>query len=396
MKKAFKAENKKSSLGHLILEPVRNAAHKFWGVCSMKKKILLLHEGNFPPVTGGEYVINTIYKILSERFFVKSVSISSAVWRLRRTYKLPYLLAKNYVDFRLLCSPKFYRKYALVFTSWNPYFPVLGDLAYYQPEAGMLNPISFTFREFTLPNFGYNILDVVTRLFKYLFSKVSKNYYSFIANSKFTAELLKEAYGVNSRVIYPPIPNLQELMKADIQNKENIVLCVGRVVRRKDFELIGEIASKLKTAEFVLIGPPSDETDEILRSIRKKLKENNVQNFVYLGWVSDEEKVRLMSRAKILLHPTRYEMFGLAIVEGMAAGCLPVVHNSGGPKEFVPSNCLFESAEEAIEKISEGLNSWSASTAEEMRSIASNFSNENFSKKIIKTVEMCLERKLSS
>jgi glycosyltransferase involved in cell wall biosynthesis len=362
----------------------------------MKKKIILLHEGDFPPVTGGEYVINTIYEILKKRFFVKNVSISPTVRRLKHTYKLPYIVAKNYVDFGILISSKFYRKNELVFTSWNPYFPVLGDLAYYQPEAGMLNPLSFTFREFTLKNFGYNVLDVLTRLCKYPFSKISKRYYTFMVNSKFTAKLLEEAYGANSFVIYPSVPHLQKLLKADLKTKENMVLSVGRVVRRKNFELIGEIASKLKNTKFVLIGPPSTETSKVLRSIRKKLKENNVQNFAYLGRVSDEDKMKLMSKAKILLHPTRYEMFGLAIVEGMAAGCLPVVHNSGGPKEFVPSNCLFESTGEAIEKISEGLSSWSASTAEEMRYIASNFSNENFSRNIIKTVEMCFEKKLSS
>lgn len=360
----------------------------------MKKKILLLHEGNFPPITGGDYVILKIYEILKKNFFVRNISVCSAIRRLKRTCKIPHILAENYVDiFAILHSPKFYKKYDLVFTSWNPYFPVLGDLVYYQPEAGMLNPISFTFREFKFQNFGYNVLDVSIRLSKYTFSKVSSKYYTFIANSKFTAELLKETYNVNPLVLYPPIPNLSKYLKIDLEHKKNIVLSVGSVVQRKNFELIGDIAPKIRNAKFVLIGPSSSETSEIIRVIRKKLKDKNVRNFVYLGKVSEKDKLKLMSQAKILLHPARYEMFGLAIVESMAAGCIPVAHNSGGPKEFVPSRWLFNNVEEAIEKISEGLNARSLNTADEMRRIASGFSNEFFSRKIIEIVDSCSNKR---
>jgi len=46
---------------------------------------------------------------------------------------------------------------------------------------------------------------------------------------------------------------------------------------------------------------------------------------------SEELKTEILRKAKIYLHPTKYEHFGIAVVEAMAAGLIPVVHRSGGP-----------------------------------------------------------------
>ena len=46
----------------------------------------------------------------------------------------------------------------------------------------------------------------------------------------------------------------------------------------------------------------------------------------------------LLSRAKVFFHPRPNEHFGIATVEAMAAGCLPVVHGSRGPLEVVVKN----------------------------------------------------------
>ena len=37
-----------------------------------------------------------------------------------------------------------------------------------------------------------------------------------------------------------------------------------------------------------------------------------------------------MSISKVILHSRLYEHFGMAVVEGMAAGLVPVIHRSGG------------------------------------------------------------------
>ena len=41
-------------------------------------------------------------------------------------------------------------------------------------------------------------------------------------------------------------------------------------------------------------------------------------------------KLNLMSRAKICIHPMKYEHFGIAVVEAMAVGLISIVHKYSG------------------------------------------------------------------
>jgi len=65
----------------------------------------------------------------------------------------------------------------------------------------------------------------------------------------------------------------------------------------------------------------------------------------------------------VYLHTTLNEGFGIAIVEAMAAGLVPVVHKSGGPwidifeKKQEIYGYAFETAEEAAQDVTNILNS---------------------------------------
>jgi glycosyltransferase involved in cell wall biosynthesis len=43
----------------------------------------------------------------------------------------------------------------------------------------------------------------------------------------------------------------------------------------------------------------------------------------------------VLAKSKIYLHLMKGEHFGITVVEAMSAGCVPIVHDSGGPKEIV-------------------------------------------------------------
>ncbi len=54
-----------------------------------------------------------------------------------------------------------------------------------------------------------------------------------------------------------------------------------------------------------------------------------------------KKETGLLAKAKVYVHCAQNEHFGITIVEAMAAGCVPVVHNSGGPKEIVSDDVGF-------------------------------------------------------
>jgi glycogen synthase len=65
-------------------------------------------------------------------------------------------------------------------------------------------------------------------------------------------------------------------------------------------------------------------------------------------------------------------------------GCIPIVHNSGGVKEFVPNNFRYNNIREAAKKITNEIHAWSLPKTSKIIEIAKNFRQENFSKEFLK------------
>jgi glycosyltransferase involved in cell wall biosynthesis len=71
----------------------------------------------------------------------------------------------------------------------------------------------------------------------------------------------------------------------------------------------------------------------------------------------------------------------------MAMGCTPIVHNSGGPKEFVPEDFRYNNIYEAAAKITKEIHEWSPEKALKIIKIAERFREENFSKEFLKLLK---------
>ena len=89
--------------------------------------------------------------------------------------------------------------------------------------------------------------------------------------------------------------------------------------------------------------------------------------------------MEFLQKAKVYFHTQPWEDFGISIIEGMAANCIPVVHDSGGPREYVPPEWRYKDAEGAIQKINSALDAPST-VSRKMKDISDDFRAERFQK----------------
>ena len=206
-----------------------------------------------------------------------------------------------------------------------------------------------------------------------------------LANSKFTAEAIKSEFGVDPLILYPSVssrmlnPNKSVFQKP----RANNVTTIGRIANRKKLYLIPYIA-KLSREDitFTIVG--NLESEQILSLLLKLIKKLQVADRVkILTNVNREHLRKILLNSKVYLHTAMNEHFGISIVEAMASGCTPIVHNSGGPKEFVPLNQRFNNIAEAADIVGKSIDSWSPAQASKFSEIAERFGENNFSRQFI-------------
>ena len=112
-----------------------------------------------------------------------------------------------------------------------------------------------------------------------------------------------------------------------------------------------------------------------------------------MGWVSDEERVKLLSNAKALIVAAEDEDFGITSIEAQAAGTPVIAPASGGFLETVvdgKTGLLYSgSGQVTVEALVDVLQRFDSSQfeAEDLHKNAEKFSKERFKKEILELVE---------
>jgi len=212
-----------------------------------------------------------------------------------------------------------------------------------------------------------------------------------LTNSEFSREAIKKYVGTDAKVIYPPV-EIDEFLKVSKNRKreQRIVSC-GRYTPEKNYEFILKVAENLPHVEFIIIGASSGKISntyyEKLKNIIVKRKMKNIR---LLRNVSRKKQIEIYSRSKVFFHAMINEHFGIAIVEAMAAGLVPVVHKSGGPWYDIIDRGKygygFNNLEEAVEIIDNALKNYWLIREKVVRR-AKMFSKRRFAKEIRKIIE---------
>lgn len=220
-----------------------------------------------------------------------------------------------------------------------------------------------------------------------IFEKNLENYDDklLLANSYFTAKSIRDSLGVDSEVLYPPIPNVlfnASLIASDVP-REDLVVTVARFGQGKGVELVPDIAHRTaKNVRFVMIGLAHDKG--VIDAVKVKIKKLNLSERVKIITDASRSDIQsFLSKAKVYLHTTKMEHFGISIAEAMAMGCLPVVHDSGGAPEFVPDKYRYKDAEDAAIIVDNAVDQWTFEESQKMAEIAERFSEKKYSKRFI-------------
>ncbi len=198
-----------------------------------------------------------------------------------------------------------------------------------------------------------------------------------LANSRYTAKEIEAFSGKQVPVLYPPFTS--SIQNRPAKAKQNLVVTTSRFEQNKKLENIPKIAAKTsKDIQFAIIGRLYDTAT--LNRLKVKVKELGLTERVkFYPDLPAEQKLEMLSLAKVYLHTMVGEHFGISIVEAMASGCIPISHNSGGMVKFVPAPNRYETIEEAAEKINNAIAGWSEDKTVEPKQIAEQFSINNFS-----------------
>ena len=203
-----------------------------------------------------------------------------------------------------------------------------------------------------------------------------------IANSNFTSRRIKKYWGINSKVIHPPV-NIERFDFKQVRSE--FYLSVNRLVPNKRIDLLVKAFNKLNLP-LVIVGEGPEEN---------KLKKMANSNIKFYGRKSNSDINQLMSTCRAFVY-AGVEDFGIAPVEAMASGAPVIAYGKGGVLDTV--NCISEKNKKNIatgllfnsqslkvicDTISwfEDKKAWKLFKSEDINNHAKIFNNLNFHKK---------------
>ena len=208
-----------------------------------------------------------------------------------------------------------------------------------------------------------------------------------LCNSLFTKQAILRYWGEFSppdpHVVYPS--SLRHFdPSAGFQNRGRRCVYVGRLTPFKRHEVMKELAASLRDTDFVSAGSATLSHDSYVR----RLLRNRPQNYSVVSNATVEQIRLLFEQSRLYIHCAREEHFGIALVEAMKGGCVPLVHASGGPAEIVPTELRWNSYEDLTQKCLSFLsdeghwNLWHKRIIELSRSYSPERFEEEFSKAV--------------
>lgn len=147
----------------------------------------------------------------------------------------------------------------------------------------------------------------------------------------FADEFVKDYRVQRSRVRV--VPNCVNVDEIEVGPGGTSIAVVGRLVVRKGLEDIAAVAARRPDLSFEIVGNHSLWSD-----YRGVLDQPHLQNVHLVGHRSRHEVFDTLAHSGVLLQLSRYEPFGLTVIESLAAGTPVVVTPAVGAAEDLPTD----------------------------------------------------------
>lgn len=184
-----------------------------------------------------------------------------------------------------------------------------------------------------------------------------------ITPSEFSKNELNRLYGYDlKKVVSIPLgfnhnvynkKEIDDAIKNSLMEKYNLdkpyIIFVGRLEEKKNlvnmikaFNLVRE---KINIS-FVLVGMPGCGFNQIEKQINESPCKSDIK---VCGWVPKEDLPLLYNQAEALFYVSRYEGFGLPLLQAMACGCPAIISNGNSLEEVGGDAVLLAKADSIFE-----------------------------------------------
>lgn len=163
------------------------------------------------------------------------------------------------------------------------------------------------------------------------------------ASTNYEQTLISESYQVDNQKIKQINPGVDyELFVPDQSiDRENIFLSIGRIQQQKGQLETLRFLNLFKEVEtdfmcYFVGGPSGSSGDEYLSELKESVKELSLSSHVeFLGNLPQVDIRNLLNSAKLLIHTSQYETFGLVAIEANSMGVPVLTTNNGSMQEII-------------------------------------------------------------
>jgi glycosyltransferase involved in cell wall biosynthesis len=186
---------------------------------------------------------------------------------------------------------------------------------------------------------------VVARLLKH--SSRARPTDMIYTNSSFSEKAILTTYPESSghvKIIYPPAFDGEVIAEA---KRERRCISLGTIIPDKNQLQQLEIARQIPDIEFWIVGSIRSQT--YYQTLVRYIKDHALTNVKLETDMPFSQLQDLLATAMFFLHTKQEEHFGISTAQAIAAGCIPVTHDSGGQRDVVPLRTLrFNTTAEAV------------------------------------------------